>query len=123
MTAATLIALAPGSLLAGAVLQVLIARICSPRLKGSLAFLSCLPALAAVISVWRMVQGGQSIDLKLAGWDGPFALALHIDALSLLFAFMGACLGGIVLLYSIGYMAKDKSATRFYVSMLIFIAG
>jgi NADH:ubiquinone oxidoreductase subunit 5 (subunit L)/multisubunit Na+/H+ antiporter MnhA subunit len=27
---------------------------------------------------------------------------------------MGTGLGGFVLLYSIGYMAHDKSATRFY---------
>jgi multicomponent Na+:H+ antiporter subunit A len=36
---------------------------------------------------------------------------------------MGACIGGFVLLYSVGYMAHDKSATRFYVTMLVFIGG
>jgi multicomponent Na+:H+ antiporter subunit A len=36
---------------------------------------------------------------------------------------MGTFLGAAVLLYSIGYMAHDKSATRFYCSMLIFIGG
>ena len=53
----------------------------------------------------------------------PLALVLHVDALSVLFAFMGACIGGLVLLYSIGYMAHDKAATRFYFSMLVFIGG
>jgi NADH:ubiquinone oxidoreductase subunit 5 (subunit L)/multisubunit Na+/H+ antiporter MnhA subunit len=33
------------------------------------------------------------------------------------------CIGGLVLLYSIGYMAHDKSATRFYAIMLVFIGG
>ncbi len=56
-------------------------------------------------------------------WDGPLAFVLHVDALSVLFAFMGACIGGLVLLYSIGYMAHDKSATRFYATMLVFIGG
>ena len=51
------------------------------------------------------------------------AFVLHVDALSVLFAFMGACIGGLVLLYSIGYMAHDKSATRFYAIMLVFIGG
>jgi multicomponent Na+:H+ antiporter subunit A len=46
-----------------------------------------------------------------------------VDALSILFALMGTGLGGFVLLYSIGYMAHDKAATRFYASMLVFIAG
>jgi multicomponent Na+:H+ antiporter subunit A len=40
-----------------------------------------------------------------------------------LFAFMGSVIGGLVLVYSIGYMAHDKAATRFYVTMLIFIGG
>jgi multicomponent Na+:H+ antiporter subunit A len=46
-----------------------------------------------------------------------------VDALSILFAFMGTFLGAAVLLYSIGYMAHDKSATRFFCSMLVFIGG
>jgi NADH:ubiquinone oxidoreductase subunit 5 (subunit L)/multisubunit Na+/H+ antiporter MnhA subunit len=123
MTAATLIVLAPGSLLLGAVLQILIARLCSARTKGIVAVLTCLPAVIAVVGMLPFVQTGQAIDLNLFGWDGPLALVLHVDALSVLFAFMGSCLGAIVLLYSIGYMARDKSASRFYFSMLIFIAG
>jgi multicomponent Na+:H+ antiporter subunit A len=50
-------------------------------------------------------------------------MVLHVDALSILFAFMGTFLGAAVLLYSIGYMAHDKSATRFFCSMLVFIGG
>jgi len=56
-------------------------------------------------------------------WDSPLALVLHVDALSVLFAFMGTCIGGFVLLYSISYMSHDKSATRFFCTMLIFIGG
>jgi multicomponent Na+:H+ antiporter subunit A len=123
MTAATLIVLAPCSLLVGAVLQVLIARLCSARTKGILAVLTCLPAVIAVVGMLKYVQSGQAVELNLFGWDGPLALVLHVDALSVLFAFMGACLGGIVLLYSVGYMAHDKSASRFYFSMLVFIGG
>ena len=69
------------------------------------------------------VQGGGSVELNLLRWDGPLALVFHVDALSVLFAFMGSGLGGIVLLYSVAYMASDASATRFYATMLIFIAG
>jgi multicomponent Na+:H+ antiporter subunit A len=70
-----------------------------------------------------VIHAGQAIEANLFHWDGPLALVLHVDALSVLFAFMGTALGGFVLLYSIGYMAHDKAATRFYCSMLIFIAG
>jgi multicomponent Na+:H+ antiporter subunit A len=123
MDAANFILLAPCSLLAGAVLQILVAKLCSGRAKGILAFLACLPAVIGVAGVAPMVHAGRAIDLKPMPWDGPLALVLHVDALSVLFAFMGACIGGFVLLYSIGYMAHDKSATRFYATMLVFIAG
>ena len=119
----TLILMAPCTFLLGAVLQILVARFLSARAKGILAFLTCLPAVFAVIAMAPWVRSGQAIDLKPLPWDGPLALVLHIDALSILFAFMGACIGGLVLLYSIGYMAHDKSATRFYATMLIFIGG
>jgi NADH:ubiquinone oxidoreductase subunit 5 (subunit L)/multisubunit Na+/H+ antiporter MnhA subunit len=123
MTAANLILIAPCSLLLGAVLQLVVARLCSARTKGILAFLFCLPAIAAVIGTMPLVSSGQAIELNVFQWDSPLALVLHVDALSLLFGFMGSCIGGLVLLYSIGYMAHDKSATRFYCTMSIFIGA
>jgi len=123
MNAVTFILVAPCSLLLGALLQILIAKLCSARAKGIVAALSSLPAVVAVVAVAPYVHAGQSVDLNLFSWDGPLSLALHVDALSVLFAMMGAGLGGFVLLYSIGYMAHDKSATRFYATMLVFIGG
>jgi len=123
MTAASLVLIAPSSLLLGAALQILVARLCSARAKGVLATLTCLPAVLAVGALVPLVRAGQAIDVNLLGWDGPLALVLHVDALSVLFALMGAGLGGFVLLYSVGYMARDRAASRFYASMLIFIGG
>lgn len=123
MTAATLILIAPCSLLLGAVLQLMVARLCSARTKGILAFLSCVPAVLAVCGMMPSVRSGQAVDLTVFQWDSPLALVLHVDALSVLFAFMGTCIGGLVLLYSIAYMSHDKSATRFFTTMLIFIGG
>ena len=71
----------------------------------------------------RLVQTGQAIEINLFKRDGPLALVLHVDALSVLFALMGTLIGGCVILYSIGYMAHDKAASRFYATMLIFIGG
>jgi len=123
MDASTLILMAPCALLLGAVLQILVARVFSARTKGILAFLCCLPSIVAVAGIAPLVRNGQAFDRRLLPWDGPLALVVHVDALSVLFAFMGACIGGLVLLYSIGYMAHDKSATRFYAIMLVFIGG
>jgi multicomponent Na+:H+ antiporter subunit A len=123
MNAETLILIAPCSLLVGAALQILAARLLNARAKGILAFITCLPAVASVAALVGWVKAGRAVDLNVLHWDGPLALVFHVDALSVLFALMGTGLGAFVLLYSIGYMAHDKSATRFYASMLIFIAG
>jgi len=123
MNAETLILIAPCSLLLGAALQIVAARLLNARAKGILAFLTCLPAVASVAALVGWTKAGQFVDLNALHWDGPLALVFHVDALSVLFALMGTGLGAFVLLYSIGYMAHDKSATRFYASMLIFIAG
>ncbi len=110
-------------LLGGIVLQLLAARLLSSRAKGVLALLCCLPALVAVAATFVRVHQGGPIDFNAMPWDGPLAMVLHVDALSLMFAAMGTGLGSIVLLYSIGYMAHDRSATRFYAFMLTFICG
>jgi multicomponent Na+:H+ antiporter subunit A len=123
MVGAMAVWIAPCSLLLGAALQILVARLFSARSKGILAFLTSLPAVVAVLYMVHPVQAGIAVDLNLFAWDGPLALVLHVDALSVLFAFMGSLLGALVLLYSIGYMAHDAAATRFYCTMLLFIGG
>ncbi|WP_109488332.1 proton-conducting transporter membrane subunit [Occallatibacter savannae] len=123
MTAVTLILVAPCSLLLGAVLQLLVARLCSAKAKGVLAVLFCVPSLLAVIATAPHVFAGQSIDFTIQQWNLPTLLSIHVDALSVFFALMGTGIGGFVLVYSVGYMAHDNSATRFYATMLVFIAG
>jgi len=118
-----LILLAPCSLLLGALLQMVIARLCGARTKGIVAVVCSLPAVLAVASSIRAVQAGRAIEFNLLHWDRGFALTFHVDALSVLFALMGSALGAIVLLYSIGYMAQDRAASRFYATMLLFIGG
>ncbi len=118
-----LVLLAPATLLLGALLQILLAGVRSARTKGILALLCCLPSLGVVARLVPLVRGGRAIDGVLATWDGPLTLAFHVDALSILFALMGTGLGAIVLLYSIAYMEHDRSATRFYTTMLAFIGG
>ena len=115
--------LPPLALCAGAVLQILLARLLSARGKGLLAVLSAVPALAGVLAVLPAIRSGAVLHFALAPWDGPLAVVLHADALSALFALMGTLLGSIVLLYSVDYMAHDPAATRFYVTMLVFIGA
>jgi NADH:ubiquinone oxidoreductase subunit 5 (subunit L)/multisubunit Na+/H+ antiporter MnhA subunit len=123
MTSATLVIAAPALFGLGIALQLALARVISPRVKGVLALLCALPALVAVLALLPAVQDGGSVEAQLLPWDGPLRLILHVDALSVLFAAMGTGIGSAVLLYSVGYMAEDPSATRFYAIMLAFIGG
>ncbi len=123
MTTARLILLAPFSLVIGAVLQLLFDRLLTARAKGILALWCSLPALAAAIVALPLIQDGKALDYHISIWDGPIALVFHIDALSVLFVLMGTALGAAILLYSIGYMAHDRAASRFYATMLVFIGG
>jgi multicomponent Na+:H+ antiporter subunit A len=104
-------------------LELLVAKAFSPRSKGLLAFLCCLGSLGAVLGTYPGVRDGSAIHLNLGIWDGPLAFVVHVDALSLLFAFMATGIGALVLLYSVDYMAEEESATRFYSIILAFIAG
>jgi len=118
-----LVALATLPLLVGILLQLAFSRLLSARLKGILALVCTLPGLAAIIAAFFRVASSGPIHFVAFGWDGPLAMVFHVDALSLMFALMGTGLGSFVLLYSIGYMAHDRSATRFYCFMLTFICG
>jgi formate hydrogenlyase subunit 3/multisubunit Na+/H+ antiporter MnhD subunit len=110
-------------LLVGILLQLLVSRILPSRAKGVLALVSCLPSCAAVLATFVRIWQRGPIDFALLPWDGPLAMVVHVDALSLMFALMGTALGSVVLLYSIDYMAEDRGATRFYCFMLTFICG
>ena len=118
-----LVVAAPCVLLIGALLQLAVASLHSERIKGILAVISCLPATIAAGALIPSIHAGRTIDFSLFSWDGPLQAAIHVDGLSLLFALMGSGLGTIVLLYSVAYMERDRAATRFYTTMLIFIGG
>ena len=111
------------ALLAGVVLQVLLARALSAKGKGWLAFACSLVSLGGVLALWPQTQQGLALDVRLLSWAGPISLSYHVDGLSQLFALMAVGIGAAVLLYSVAYMAHDRAASRFYILMLVFIAG
>jgi len=119
----SLVLLAMLPLLGGIVLQLAGASLLSSRAKGVMALCSCLPSTLAVVITFLRVNAGGAIHFAAFGWDGPLAMVFHVDALSLMFALMSTGLGAAVLLYSIGYMEHEASATRFYSFMLTFICG
>ena len=119
-----LFSLAPvGLLLAGLLAVALSSKVLTSRGKGWLAFSFGLAAFLCVLILFTTTSRGGVIDLRLGAWDGPIVLAYHIDGLSQLFALMAAGIGAAVLVFSVGYMARDRAATRFFMLILVFIAG
>ncbi|HET9654161.1 MAG TPA: proton-conducting transporter membrane subunit [Kineosporiaceae bacterium] len=110
-------------LVAGVALQVLLARVLSGAGKGWLALGVTAASTVAVAALWPQVRDGAARDVRLGSWDGPVMLAFHVDGLAVLFALMATGIGAAILLYSVGYMARDAAATRFYVIMQVFITG
>ncbi|MBS7623914.1 NADH-quinone oxidoreductase subunit L, partial [Candidatus Bathyarchaeota archaeon] len=46
-----------------------------------------------------------------------------LDPLSVLMANIASCIGALIVLYSIGYMAHEEGLTRYYFFILFFIGG
>lgn len=110
-------------LFGGVLLQAILAGVLTARAKGWLALLSGVGSLASVVAIWPAILAEKTFDITFGHWDGPIQIAYHIDGLGFLFALMAAGIGSAVLLYSVGYMEKEKGTTRFYSLVLIFIAG
>jgi multicomponent Na+:H+ antiporter subunit A len=110
-------------LLIGVLLQLVCTRLLSNRAKGWLAFFTSLSALISVITLWPIILSHQTIDFRMFAWDGPASFHYHVDGLGFFFAMIATAVGTVILFYSIDYMEKDHSCTRFYALMLVFIAG
>lgn len=112
------------ALVAGALLQLLLARALSPRGKGWLASASGLVALLGALRLTPAIATGGRVEATLLSWDRSIPLRYHVDGLSLVFVLMATGIGTAILLYCIGYMAEERDgATRFYALMLTFMAG
>jgi multicomponent K+:H+ antiporter subunit A len=117
-------ALPLAALAAGALLELLLGRVLSPRAKGWLAFGSGLTALAGALGLIAPIAAGSALEGTLVPWDRGVPLRYHVDGLSLVFVLMATGIGTAILLYCIHYMADEREGvTRFYALMLTFIAG
>ena len=88
--------------------------------------LALLP-LALLLWLWRLqgqVVQGAVIEYTLA-WVPSLDVTLvwYIDGLSLLFAVLISGIGALVLIYAGGYLAGDPQLGRFYLYLLLFMAG
>ena len=119
-----LAALPLGALTAGALLELLLGRVLSPRAKGWLAFGSGFTALLGALGLIAPIAARSALEGTFIPWDRGVPLRYHVDGLSLVFVLMATGIGTAILLYCVHYMAGEREgATRFYALMLTFIAG
>jgi multicomponent Na+:H+ antiporter subunit D len=112
--------------LAGALLIALTGR--RPNLREAVTLVTAVALFAAVLRVLgalTLVKGVGPITVTLFEMLPGLSIALHIEALSLLFALVASFLWIITSVYSIGYMRAngEKHQTRYYAYFAIALAG
>jgi len=111
-------------LFAGALLEIVLGGVLSRVAKGWLAFIAATLAFVATLAILPDFISGAAVTATSFNWDVGTAVIYHVDGLSIVFTLVGTGMGAAILLYSIGYMAEEPAGvTRFYVLMLVFIAG
>jgi NADH-quinone oxidoreductase subunit L len=65
--------------------------------------------------------GGYGNDFVLGSWTTGFGFGLLWDPLALLWTLVITGVGGLIHLYSIGYMAGDRAVARFFAYMNFFV--
>ncbi|MEO6873692.1 MAG: proton-conducting transporter membrane subunit [Opitutaceae bacterium] len=88
---------------------------CPPALAGRLVRWAAVSAvgLAGLAVVLLVLQGPQTARWAPFGPDAAFALALRLDAVSVLMAVLVTFLGSVVLRYSESYLVGDPHQARF----------
>ncbi len=86
-------------------------------------------AVAAVIfaEMWSRPVGERVVESHLYEWfsvgSWSFPVGLYVDPLSILFALLITGVGGLIHIYSIGYMAHDPRRRRFFAFLNLFVAA
>jgi len=115
MSAVALTILAP-------VLAALLILVLRRRVEA-IAFAGAAVALvASAVLLVRAFEGSAPVQLILPGLPG-MPLRLEATALTSVLSAVVATVATFVLLYAVGYMRKDAEKTRFFATMLMFVAA
>jgi NADH-quinone oxidoreductase subunit L len=93
---------------------------------GSIGIVAVLTIIAA-FGLFNLLPEVKSYTVKT--WEWIYAgnlkadISLTLDSLSLVFCFVITFVGFLIHLYSIGFMARDESFTRFFAYMNLFVGS
>ena len=97
--------------------------------KGAVAAIGCiLPALSFVVTLERFAalpSGGESMTETLFTWVAIPGLtvdvSLYFDAIAAVMCLVVTGIGTLIHVYSVGYMADDKSFARYFAYLNLFL--
>ncbi len=94
-----------------------------PQLRRNAAWLGSAIVLAsfvATILLWGPATSA-GVRVPLVTWAPGFSFGLLLDPLSLLWALVITGVGGLIHVYSIGYMWNDRAVARFFAYLNVFV--
>ncbi|MBV9646722.1 MAG: NADH-quinone oxidoreductase subunit L [Candidatus Eremiobacteraeota bacterium] len=75
----------------------------------------------ATLTLYRAAGTTPGVHVPLGSWIGGFTFGLMMDPLSLIWVLVITGVGGLIHVYSIGYMAGDRAVARFFAYMNFFV--
>ncbi|GAC1559482.1 MAG: NADH-quinone oxidoreductase subunit L [Vulcanimicrobiaceae bacterium] len=91
------------------------------RNAGYVGSASVLVAFALALLDFGDAANSSGLRQSLVSWGPGFDLGLQLDALSLLWTLVITGVGGLIHVYSIGYMWSDRAIARFFAYMNFFV--
>ncbi len=96
-----------------------------PQLKRGAAWLGTATVLAsfvfALVALFTISNPSEGAHVPLGSWVPGFTFGLQYDSISILWTLIITGVGGLIHLYSIGYMWADKAVARFFAYLNFFV--
>ena len=95
-----------------------------PQLKRNAGWLGSalvLAAFALTLTQFTAAQAAGGVRVPLVSWLPGFDFGLLLDPLSLLWTLIITGVGGLIHIYSLGYMWNDRAPARFFAYMNFFV--
>ncbi|HKQ40376.1 MAG TPA: NADH-quinone oxidoreductase subunit L [Verrucomicrobiae bacterium] len=96
----------------------------NPRLSGQLSITAVVVSFVASLLLFGVYKGSAAVTSTALPWlhvaDLNVDIALRVDALSLLMLLIVTGVGGLIHIYSWGYMYEDPGFARYFASLSLF---
>jgi NADH-quinone oxidoreductase subunit L len=111
--------------LAGSLFVHLVAKVRRRSVGWYAVLVTLLSALSTISLIPSVINAHGEVSLYFIPWMQALNINLSVlvDPLSTLMANIAACVGLLIMIYSVNYMQKEKGTPRFFFFMLLFVGG